>query len=338
LLKTSIVKLVLHVVDNDIFWNVFGQAEKINSLKVLHFHNSSIEKDSAKAVLMKCWEVESLKELSFVDCKFSIDAIDYLIDLLSRGNFLDTLILDWVEATAGDEYFCRVALNNLQVTNLSVRESPILLMSPTIFEEIATNPFIRRLHLSCDCVYNVDWVSALSNCALRLNRGPVQLVLDRICFATQAPVLAEALEHNHSLKSLTISTLGDSCLVPFARALANMRGLCTLSIGIERNLLNFVTFIKELETSMDRNTTLQTLSLCNVNPYTHVAKRHLPNIRYSLALNRAGRNLFMSEEKVPDGLWAQVLANALQDANGVFFALTGNPQLVAKSRKRKLQA
>jgi hypothetical protein len=59
-----------------------------------------------------------------------------------------------------------------------------------------------------------------------------------------------------------------------------------------------------------------------------ITKHYLPKIYYHLATNVVGRHTLMVSPNVPLGLWAYILARSSTEANGIYFVLTEQPDVV----------
>jgi hypothetical protein len=66
------------------------------------------------------------------------------------------------------------------------------------------------------------------------------------------------------------------------------------------------------------------------------ADKYLSRIRYLLAINRVGRHGLMTMP-IPVGLWAHVLERSSEEPDGIYFLLTGKPDIISPTRKRKHQ-
>jgi hypothetical protein len=169
-------------------------------------------------------------------------------------------------------------------------------------------------------------IEKVCNVFLLQNLGPSELVMNRM--GPHAAILTEALQQNTSLKALTIADLGVEGGVTFAQGLASMHGLRSVQFGYEGSTENYTKeFFQALQQSLEVNTNLWTIALDGIYADDPVAKPYLPRIRYLLATNRVGRQTLMSAT-IPTGIWAQILARSAKDVDGIYFVLTGKPDIV----------
>jgi hypothetical protein len=97
--------------------------------------------------------------------------------------------------------------------------------------DIAENPNIKELILF-GVLGSVVQFEALGKILLRSNRGPSELNIDQV--GSHGAMLVDALQHNFSIKSLTIVDLDPESLEAFAEGLAHMGGLQELNFGLEQ--------------------------------------------------------------------------------------------------------
>jgi hypothetical protein len=332
----DLVSLELKVTDKS-FWNIFRTSNENETLESLKFYSTRINLHSIEAILMKCFMMESLQDLSFNLCKFTESAMDLLVTAVSRSKILDTLCLCSVSIEGVDSTF-ELNCRNLQVRKLGLLGGKFNLAFSTMLDDIASNPCIQCLDLSRGALnISEEGFEKLCEAFLRPNLGPSELIIDEI-HNSAANVISEALEHNSSIQLLTIGGLEGSCLVAFAESVATMRGLRKLSFtGVLDDDEYLENFFQTLEASMERNNTLQTLSISDIHPNHAIAKRYLPKIRYFLAINRIGRHSLMTAPTVPAGVWAHVLAKTANEFVGINFVFRSKPDIIVAtpSRKRK---
>jgi hypothetical protein len=121
-------------------------------------------------------------------------------------------------------------------------------------------------------------------------------------------------------------------MIALAEGVMNMPGLRKLAFTSDCDYSE--DFFAALLASMERNTSLWTLSFENVNVDMTNANKYLPRIRYLLALNRVGRHAVMIVP-IPVGLWPHVLEKSTNELDGIYFVLTEKPDIVIPTRKRK---
>ncbi len=206
---------------------------------------------------------------------------------------------------------------------------------PDMMQEFATNSTIKCLDLSGGTVGrdNKEYKYLCKNFLLE-NGGPSELIMDMYGQTSNTETVTEAFQQNTSVSSLTIGSFDDNCLSVFAKGLATMTGLRKLSFRLHEQDKDLEKFFYYLVTSLERNTTLQTLTFSGINPNHVLFRRYVPYLRYFLAINRIGRQRLFTET-VPVGLWPHVLAKTSNEPAGINFVLRGMPEIVAPSRKRK---
>lgn len=130
------------------------------------------------------------------------------------------------------------------------------------------------------------------------------------------------------LQVLSIDCFNAPGLMAFARGVASMPTLRKLTFGV------FVTeyttaFFKALLQSLQINTTLWELNLEGLALENNkIADTFLPQVKYWLSLNKAGRGLLgYHDEDVALGLWLHVLARSSHDVDALFYFVRENTRL-----------
>jgi hypothetical protein len=200
---------------------------------------------------------------------------------------------------------------------------------------IANNPHINELSLYSQ-LHTEEKLQKLCEEILQSNRGPPALNINKI--GSLGAILSDAMQQNTSVKELTIADLDPDGLVTFAHGLANMTGLCCLDFGYEGQTDHEYSkeFFEALQQSLERNTTLELLTICGMDSYAEEAKPFLPRINFLLAWNRVGRESLL-RVNVPSGLWAHILASSpvLDETSLIHFFLTSVPDITASSYLRQ---
>jgi hypothetical protein len=333
----NLVKLGLTVQtdDNSCLWDVFCSAKDSQTLQSLEIGNSNhLNLKTVKAILLMCFTINSLQELTFRTGSFQQDAVECLIETLANSKLISTLTLDdfWL----CDANFGNVKVEKLKLTGLALRETSL----SDMITSAANNSCIQSLHLDSS-KHTLELVfQDVCDVFLRPNRGPSQLTIGSYYFratAAMTATLTTALQQNTSVKALNIASIRGSELVVFSQGLANMSGLHSLSMkffrdendddGSEEQIL------EALQESLEQNTTLCKLSIDGVESTRH-NQRYLSRIGYLLATNLVGRHVLMIALNVPAGLWARVLARSSKEADGIYFALTEKPDIIISEPRR----
>jgi hypothetical protein len=289
---------------------------------------------SMEAIMNVCCAEASLTRLDMSCCIFDENASQFLAQTLSQTNAIDTLILESIQMQRPRFRLC-VNLGNVQVKKLVLSHTYIEEETfSEILESVSNNSYIKGLELNHAVIETSEHEnSVVCDFLLRQNRRSPELVIGvhRNCVA----MITEAMQLNTSLDSLVIDyIMSKTDLVTFAERLVNMRGLRKLAF---EGMCSFSKeFFRALQESLERNTTLCTLSFGRITPYDPYAASYLPRIRYLLAINRVGRHRLMTVP-APVGLWARVLASSSNEPNGIYFVLTEKPDIVMRSGKRKRQ-
>jgi hypothetical protein len=321
----NLVELRLTIKQKASYWDLFRAVEQQNTLQSLQISRSRLDLESMEALVTICLAVTSLKTLHLSDCVCDKNALEFLARTLSKVNAIDVLILDCLQ-NQPDVSQLEVNVGNVQVKKLVLTHSHVKGDSfSQMLESVANNPVIDCLEATDDDEQHFRQVCEI---LLRRNIGPTELVIGNGSdFGT---ILSEAMQVNTTLKSLSIDCMYSADLVTVAEGLANMHGLRKLSF--KKNCWYKSDFFRALRDSMERNTTLCTLSLDNI-PNDESAC-FLPRIHYLLAINRVGRHRLMTNP-APVGLWAHVLERSSNEPNGIYFALTEKPDIIRRSSKRK---
>jgi hypothetical protein len=329
MLNTSgnILKLVLAIKDPK-DWDKFREANRNKSLECLEIRGTCLELHGMEAILVKCFRMKSLKELKIVGGTMTYQALAFLVETLNENEILDTLILKSINI--GTDW-C-IACGDMKLRKLSIASLNFDIYNWNLtLEGMLNNNFLQCLEIGH--VLPATAIPQLFD-ALATNRGPSHLIINVL--GPHRDMLIETLQRNTRITTLAIPCLEETDLVPFAQGLALMQGLRKLDIHYSADMdlaENTEEFFSALAQSLEVNTTLETLILRHV-----VASRHFSRIRYLLAINRMGRNSLIADPTIPAGLWPHVLGRSSKEADGIYFVLTGKPEIVkTKSRKRKSQ-
>lgn len=328
-LNPNIVRLGLCMTDIDSYWSLYRAIGDNKTLRSLTIAGSEIELHSAEAIMMMCFTMKSLKALTFDLCNFTEAALEFLSKTLSNNpviDFLNILNEDPFESWS-------VRCGNLQVQKLCIQP---LNFTPDAFsrmiDDIANNSYIKTLNLTNGAICRVEACQKFCDVVIQQNLGPRDLEIE-IAVSDFADMLTEAMQHNSSIRSLTVRHLGDVGFVSYCRGLANMGSLRKLQLDLNDVILT-EDFFQALQQSLEHNSTLQRLSICGADVPEELAKRYLPSIRYSLAINRVGRNSLLAA-RIPVGIWPHILTRSSKEADGIYFVLTRKPEIVIPTRKRK---
>ncbi len=336
MISKNLVELRLFSDESTNYWNLFRALEEQTApLKTLGIRDSTISVQSMEALMMMCLTIETLTKLEFCNCILDPCGLAFLARTLSTTNAIDALSLDSTVTPSWqvDETPVSVNLGNLKVSHLIIKDTPF---DEEAFSDmmlsIADNPYIQYLDLSNGTCDDDNFASLCDN-LLRRNKGPRELVVD-IYDDDSATMLAEVLQVNTNLMSLSIGIVADENFQPFAEGLANVRGLRKLAFshrGVSEE------FCQVLQQCLEHNTSLWTVSFDNgvVHFGEFDAEKYFSRICYLLAINRVGRHQLMRLPVLTTGLWARVLARASNEPDGLYFALTEKPDIVTPSRKRK---
>ncbi len=307
---------------------LFEAAHQHQTLHSLDIRDSDgIYKSSVFCIMKRCHcEAQSVKELTFSNCKFTEQALERLIQSTSTTS-IDSLALEQVRLQPRRASVTATSFRNLQVKKLSLFETSIKEreLLPVMMMELAYHPCIETLDLRGILRGNrAVWI--LMDIFLRQNIGPSDLNIHW----WEASMLTEAFQHNTSVKTLRIASLRECDLVTFAQGLAKMSGLRTLYIEVAHFEKFTKPFFQALEQTMEQNTSLCKLCLDGKIDSNDemITKHYLPKIYYHLATNVVGRHTLMVSPNVPLGLWAYILARSSTEANGIYFVLTEQPDVV----------
>jgi hypothetical protein len=284
-----------------------------------------------EAIIFLSFAVKSLETLDLNQSTIDQKALKLLVRMLSNNQIINSLSLGYIRVgptNAPLDYSCgNMKVKRLDLSGLQLDEPSF---SQTV-DDVADNPSLKFFDLTFLLNSN-ERAEKFCDVFLRQNRSPTELYVSDI--GPYATLITEALQQNSSLSSLTIVDL-KAGLTTFAQGLASMNGLRNLTIG-ERGLDEEYTleFFQALQQSMEQNCSLSKLSICCIDSDDDRVKRFLPMIQYYLVINRVGRHSLMAA-RVPVGIWAYILARSSHEVDGIFFVLTGKPEIVTPSRKRK---
>jgi Ran GTPase-activating protein (RanGAP) involved in mRNA processing and transport len=141
----NLVKLELSV-QSPSFWDTFRVATTNQSLKSIFFWDTKFYLSTVDAILMKCFTMPSLQELSFGDCVFIQAAMDLFLKAISEHKILDTLTLQYVTIESVEAPFA-IDCSDLQLRKLSLRGDTFNLETSNMLHQIANNPWIECLDL-----------------------------------------------------------------------------------------------------------------------------------------------------------------------------------------------
>ena len=308
--------------------SIFRCMEPLQRLTKLSLNCSRIDLQSMKGLMQLSSAVNSLTTLVF-SASIDQNAMEFMVMTLSTNNIIDNLNLEHVRLANGRNF--NVSCGSLHVQKLNL--SDLCFDGPSFvqtMEQMADNQFIQSLH--CPNLEEEE-VEKICDVFLRPNRGPSELVLKD--FHEFDFMIIDELRRNMSVQSLTVRLLEPEELTSFARGLTHM-SLRKLTFGCRNgSYLEYTKdFFEALQQSMEHNRTLSYLTLYSLHADNEYAKQYLPLIRYNLTLNRVGRHSLI-DAHVPVGIWPHILAHTSNEADGIYFVLTGKPELVTPSRKRK---
>ncbi len=323
--NTSITQLHVSMQNHDIYQlcDALGWSSTMQNIVI---SDKTIDVDSATAIvgMMKREPNKPLKELTLQSCNVSGSALALLLKRCSCRALLQTLTFENV-AFEPDDAPEEVSWANLKVESLSFSGTSFDLDNlTTVVHSIADNPYIQNLNLS-GVLDEEEKIQLVSDVFLEPNRGPSKLVIDHI--GSHGALISNALQHNTSLKALTIAGLDLDSLEAFAEELANMGGLRELYFGHEDERQTCSkTFFENLQQSLEENTSLHVLGIRSIDSYVELAKPFLPRIQYLLTFNRVGRNSLL-ETDVPLGIWAPVFAKLLDQVDLVYYFVRNKPEV-----------
>jgi hypothetical protein len=346
--------------DDNGFWTLFRSVKDSQTLQSLELRYSPLlNLQNVEAIVLVCFTINSLKDLCFIWCSFRQDAMEFLVQVLSHNKIIDTLTFENVcffYMNHADSPPMTMSFGNLQVQKLSLSgtrfEDEAFLQTIT---DVVNNPYLQSLDLS-QMLYNEFACQTVVRLLLQANRGPselligglqhipgpfeliliggirgpVELPVGGIHHESLATVILEALQHNTSVKALTISDMHNDDILTFTHGLRNMIKLRKLDI-IAPNIFDCKQrFLQTLQESLEQNTSLCQLSIDGVHS-SHDIMPYLSRIRYLLATNLVGRHTLMATPNVPVGLWVLVLARSSTKPDGIYFALTEKPDIISES-------
>jgi hypothetical protein len=286
-------------------------------------------------IMKMCQDVKSLKEIAFQSCRFTPSGMRFLVDQLSKYVALDDLVIEFCELIQPViNTPLELRWRGLQVSNFVLTFNRFCdQFASNLFDELASNSNIQNLSLF-HVLDSDDDFQGLCNMIRSQNHCPSVLTVYQV--QHHAAIVIESLQYTTKLKELSIAGLGEAGMVLFARGLCNMSSLRSICIDGFQNGDNQYSeeFFKSLVESLEVNTTLWSLSLRGIDSDDAMAKAYLPKIRYLLAINRVGRTSLLTAD-APVGVWPRVMARCSTDPDGIFFSLTGKPDMiVVPSRKR----
>jgi hypothetical protein len=325
----NLVELGLSLEDNQ-HWDLFRSLERLKTLTSLSLFWSTINLPTMEAIMMMCMAIPSLQTLSLSNCTCDQNALEFLVRTLSSNKIITTLKYEFFFLSRPVNVdFGTLQVNQLVFDGVDFEKSSFL----QSIDSIASSHHIKSLKLRPGELYDVaDALEKICDTLIRQSKGPSELIVD--VGRSDVSLLTEAMEHNTNLKTLKIHSLCESDLVTFAGGVSNMPGLRHLAFlsDCEYTEEFFVTLLE----SMERNTSLWTLLFDNLDTDETDADKYLSRIRYLLAINRVGRHRLMTMP-IPVGLWAHVLERSSEEPDGIYFVLTGKPDIVTPTRKRKHQ-
>jgi hypothetical protein len=315
-------------------WDVYRKIENHATLERLQLYNACLDVSSVGAVMKMCQDIKTLNNLAFSSCNFTPSGIQFLIEQLSKHVALDDLDIEFCHILEPFTLPLELSWRGLQVKNILLTKLGKEKSRSSWFDEIANNSNIQSLDLS-DAVDSDQDFQCMCDSLISTNRGPTTLTVQEV--KRHAPMIIESLQEGTKLRTLTIGDIDEAGLVLLAQGLSSITSLRQLNIGFQDVVIHYSEeFFRSLRDSMEVNTTLWSMSLRGVDSDDAMAKAYLPRIRYLLAINRVGRSSLLTAN-VPVGVWANVLARCPKDPDGIFFVLTGKPDLSARpcgKRKR----
>jgi Leucine Rich repeat len=205
-------------------------------------------------------------------------------------------------------------LATLNLTNSLV---PPIDLSP-LMRGVANHASLKTLHLSYNKLVDVALVAV----ALRSNTSLEHIFVDYNRIQDDAVLLANALKHNKTLKTLHLgkNQVDDRGAIALAAMLTvneTLEWISLLSNSIQAPGL------AALENALQQNVTLKFLEI-DQNPGMTLEIRNRVT-QLGLA-NGYGRYL-LKTSGIPDGLWSNVLAASGGPANKMYFFLKSMPEL-----------
>jgi hypothetical protein len=325
----NLVTLELALGDNTTHWELFHAAVRLETLQSLTLHSSLIDLEEMEGLATMCIVIQSLKTLNLCYCHVAEEAAERLVRTLTDNEHLESLGLVHVRIKpfAASFPICgSLKVRNLDLTGTKFDSNAF---SQTV-DDVANNRHVKLLNL-WDVVDSAERLEKVCNVFLLENMGPSELPVNQIY--PHAVMLTEALQQNTSLKALTIANLGDEGGITFAQGLATMHGIRSLHFGCLTSDREYYSkqFFQALEQSLEVNTNLWTITFADIYSDEPAAEPYLPRIRHLLAINRVGRHSVVSAT-IPTGIWAQILARSSKEIDGIYFVLTGKPDIVTLSR------
>jgi hypothetical protein len=306
-------------------WDLFRSLEKLKTLTSLCLCCSKIDLQSMEAIMTMCLVVHPLQTLSFSACNCDQNALEFLVRTLSSNKIIKTLKYDDPPRQLVSVDFGTLQVENLMFEWAKFENSTLAQM----IDSIANNQHIKCLSMNPGRI-GEEGFEKVCDTLLRQNKGPSELIIE--IDENDASLITGAMEGNTNLKALKVDAVGESNMITLAEGVMNMPGLRKLAFTSDCDYSE--DFFAALLASMERNTSLWTLSFENVNVDTTNANKYLPRIRYLLALNRVGRHAVMIVP-IPVGLWPHVLEKSTNELDGIYFVLTEKPDIVTPTRKRK---
>ncbi len=330
------------------FWEVCRSAKGSQTLQSLEIRDSKpLNQPSVEAISLLCFTVNSFQELSFHKCSFHRGAMTFLIESLSNNKVIKSLTLEQVTILDSDEQLMTMSCGNLQVEKLNLSGTKFALNSLLqTMKDMANKGCVRTFHV-CEDKFRGDLASRyVCDVFLRPNRGPSELVMGELNTHT-FEALTAALQQNTSVKALGIpQEMSVDDLARFARGLKNMGGLHRLSLRVsnisyydgppgfrafQEHVEPTETLFRALQRALEQNTTLCQLTIDRGNSTDDITQRYLDRIRFLLTTNLVGRHTLTTAPNVPVGVWAHVLAGSCDVADGIYFALRENPDIVIEA-------
>lgn len=255
--------------------------------------------------------------------------MEFLVQTLIKHKLLDSLSLIGCSSTPlFSDIPADLSIGKMQVRQLGLirSESPGTL--PQILDDIGSNPFIHSLEIEGNFE---TFPMELCNDLIRKSTGLTELEVRGM--EHKAAELIDALQENINLKCLRVNGVDETDLITFGQQLGNIPCLRKLTLDLRDGIVVTQDFYQTLDQSLESNSSLWTLVINNMRLNdTPCASEYLQRIRRRLAINRVGGPSLLTA-RVPVDIWPHVLVKSSEDPDGIYFALTGKPDIVAPDHR-----
>jgi hypothetical protein len=301
-------------------------AARSKTLESLTIQDNIVDIDCATEIVVML-ECKALRELTLRRCTILKSAMALLLERLSERELLKKLSFENIGIETDNASHSELSWANLRVNTLSLDQVALDDDGVSkLIRDIAENPNIKELILF-GVLGSADQFEALGKILLRSNRGPSELNIDQV--GSHGAMLVDALQHNFSIKSLTIVDLDPESLEAFADGLAHMGGLQELNFGLEQEAPTYSKpFFEKIQQSLEANTTLQMIGIRSIDTHMELAKPFLRRIEYLLQFNGVGRYSLFGIN-IPLGIWPHVFERLSSNIDLLCSMIGNKPELVA---------